>query len=104
MLKLASLQSEPNQIAQSNFMPDKFKRRTDSADALYLDVLCGNISAVQAAITETPELKIGPSLREHGAMVDAGAVQRTMSSKEPPTPMKSLTMNLDCGQFRSTSG
>ncbi len=37
-------------------MPNKFKRPTDPAHALYHDVLCGNLSAVQTAITEPPEL------------------------------------------------
>ena len=37
-------------------MPDRFNRPTEPAHALYHDVLCGNISAVQQAITATPEL------------------------------------------------
>ncbi len=40
-------------------MPDKFNRPSDPTDALYHDVLCGNLENVEQAIRDTPELVQG---------------------------------------------
>ncbi len=45
-------------------VPHKFKRPEDPADALYHDVLCGDIERVEKAIRETPELVKGKRVIE----------------------------------------
>ena len=43
-------------------MPDKFNRPTDAQDALYHDVLCGDIERVRQAVRESPELIEGQTV------------------------------------------
>ena len=64
-------------------MPDKFNRPQNPADALYHDVLCGDLDRVRRAIEVTPELILDKPVID-GAWSHGG--RRCATQEDVPSP------------------